>query len=309
MAAFAAALCSHFLARPGLAQQLWAPKGASRYAPPHKPHTKLADLKTRHAAKADWRELVVDDEHLRAEYISSSPGTKVAPRLHPDTREWWVVVEGQIRFEIEGLEPFIASKGSMVQVPMQTIYSMETVGDKPSLRFETNIAGAKTLFPLDAQPPELPGLKWMPVSFRRRPGVYERNNKPHTTFAEVAKLLEEGKVRGTQRVVEDDRGAANFIYGYEKNLPPIDPKNRGHYHPECAEFWLIMAGQIRYAIEGVGVIIANEGDVVYVPKFTFHLPRWHGPGPSCRLAMNGYPNIAHLFQAGEDPEPRRTGAR
>jgi len=41
--------------------------------------------------------------------------------------------------------------------------------------------------------------------------------------------------------------------------------------------------------------------VVYVPKFTFHAPRWYGPGASCRLAMNGYPYIAHLF----DPEPAK----
>jgi hypothetical protein len=75
---------------------------------------------------------------------------------------------------------------------------------------------------------------------------------------------------------------SNIIYGYEMNLPPLDAKNRGHYHPECAEFWLIMAGQIRYPIENYGVIIADEGDVVYAPIFTFHAPRFHGPGPSCR---------------------------
>jgi mannose-6-phosphate isomerase-like protein (cupin superfamily) len=90
---------------------------------------------------------------------------------------------------------------------------------------------------------------------------------------------------------------SNIIYGYEKNLPPLNPKDRGHYHPECAEFWLVMAGQIRYPIENVGVIIAEEGDVVYVPPFTFHAPRFYGPGPSCRLAINGYTNIAHLRDA------------
>ena len=58
-----------------------------------------------------------------------------------------------------------------------------------------------------------------------------------------------------------------------------------------------MSGQIRYAIEGQQVIIASEGDVVYVPKFTFHAPRFYGPGPSCRFAMNGYPDIAHLFES------------
>ena len=90
---------------------------------------------------------------------------------------------------------------------------------------------------------------------------------------------------------------ANIIYGYEKNLPPLNPKDRGHYHANCAEFWLIMAGQIRYPIEGQELIIADEGDVVYVPMYTFHAPRFYGPGPSCRLAMNGFTNIAHLYDA------------
>ena len=56
-----------------------------------------------------------------------------ARRFHPDTREWWVIMDGQIRFDIEGQDSFIATKGSMVQVPMQTIYSMEAIGDKPDV--------------------------------------------------------------------------------------------------------------------------------------------------------------------------------
>lgn len=278
---------------------LWAPKPLKpvAYQPPHKPLTRLADLKTKHAGKANWRQLIVDDEHLRSEYISSAPGTKEPKRLHPDTRAWWVIMDGQIRFEIEGQDQFVASKGSMVQVPMQTVYSMETIGSQPSLRFETQVAGARTLYVNDAEIPKVPGLEWLPIRLPRKPGVYRHNNKPHVTFDELARLLDEKKLTGTQRVVEDDRGAANFIYGHEKNLPPLNPKERGHYHPECAEYWLIMAGQIRYPIEGQGVIIASQGDVVYVPKFTFHAPRFHGPGPSCRLAMNGYPYISHLFDS------------
>jgi len=58
-----------------------------------------------------------------------------------------------------------------------------------------------------------------------------------------------------------------------------------------------MAGQIQYPVEGQPMIIASEGDVVYVPKYTFHAPRFYGEGPSCRLAMNGYANIAHLSEA------------
>jgi quercetin dioxygenase-like cupin family protein len=277
----------------------WAPKPVelTKYVPPHKPLTRIADVRAKHAGKTDWRELVVDDDQLHAEYISAAPGTKVPKQMHPDTREWWVVMDGQIRFDVEGQQPFTASKGWMVQVPMQTIYSMETVGDKPSLRYEVNVAGAKRLFVQEADIPKIPGMDWLHVSVARMPGVYLHGNKPFVTYDELAKGLEEKKLKGTIRIVQDDRGTANFIYGHASDLPPINPKDRGHYHPESCEFWLVMSGQIRYPIEGQGVVIASEGDTVYVPKFTFHAPRWYGDGPSCRLAMNGYPNIAHLFDA------------
>jgi mannose-6-phosphate isomerase-like protein (cupin superfamily) len=75
----------------------------------------------------------------------------------------------------------------------------------------------------------------------------------------------------------------------------LNPNDKGHFHPECPEYWLIMAGQMRFVIEGQGVIIASEGDVVYVPPFTYHAPRFHGPEFSVRLSMNGYPYISHLY--------------
>jgi hypothetical protein len=34
--------------------------------------------------------------------------------------------------------------------------------------------------------------------------------------------------------------------------------------------------------------VADEGDVVYVPPSTFHLARFHGPGPSTRLAITRF---------------------
>ena len=273
----------------------WAPKPVepTKWVPPNKPHTKLSEVRAKHKGKDDWREVAVSDDHLHAEYVSMAAGGKVSRRFHPDTREWWVVMDGQIRFEIETQEPFVATKGSMIQVPMQTIYAMETVGDKPSLRFEVNIAKAKTLYPKDVEPPKTPGINWISVKLGRKPGPYENGNKPHINLYELAKAPN----YSGGRFVHDDRAVSNIIYGYEKNLPPLDEKNRGHYHPECAEFWLIMAGQIRYPIENYGVIIADEGDVVYAPIFTFHAPRFHGPGPSCRLAMNGFTNIAHLRDA------------
>lgn len=275
-------------------QPSWAPKPVEvpKYVPPHKPVTRLADLKKQHAGEANWRQVIVDDDTLHGEYIQSAPGTKISRRFHPDTREFWAVVEGKVKFEIEGQQPVIATRGSLVQVPMQTMYSIETLGDTPALRYEVNVPHVKTFYPMDVKPPEMPGFKWIEAKLNREPGAYDHGNVPHVNLFELAK---NPKFRG-QAFVTDARLFANIIYGYERELPPLDTKNPGHYHPESSESWLIMLGKISYPIEGQGVIIADEGDIVYVPQFTFHAPRYHG-NPSCRLAMNGYPNIAHVRHA------------
>src|ERR1041384_5329377 len=103
------------------------PTKLTPYNPPHKPHTRLEEVKARHKGQAEWSESVIQDDYLWSQYIQSGPGSKVSPRFHPDTREWWVILEGEIRFNIEGQEPFVARRRSMVQAPTQTIYSMETV--------------------------------------------------------------------------------------------------------------------------------------------------------------------------------------
>jgi mannose-6-phosphate isomerase-like protein (cupin superfamily) len=209
-------------------------------------------------------------------------------------------MDGQIRFTIEGQQPFVASKGWMVQVPYRTAYTLETIGDKPSLRFEVNVAHAKTLYPRDEKPPGMPGFDWQLVKLPQPPGAYDRGNKPYIVFDEVAGVFErQPKKDGQYRFINDDRAVGNVIYGYEKDLAPVKPGDRGHYHAECAEFWIILAGQIRYKIEGQDPFIAETGDIVYVPKFTYHLPRFYGPGPSCRLAMNGFPEIGHLFDTSQ----------
>ena len=64
------------------------------WTPPMRPFTRLADVKAQHRGEKEWSEWVVKDEHLWSQYIQSAPGSKVSPRFHPDTREWWVIVEG-----------------------------------------------------------------------------------------------------------------------------------------------------------------------------------------------------------------------
>src|SRR5262245_19104989 len=141
----------------------WAPMPteASKWIAPMRPHWKLSKLLAKHKGQANWSESIVNDATLRAEYISMAPGAKTPRRLHPDTRAGWIVQDGQIRFTSEGQEPFVASKGFLVQVPYRNIYSMETVGDTPSLRLEVNIGGTTTMYPVDEKPAPVPGFDFV----------------------------------------------------------------------------------------------------------------------------------------------------
>jgi quercetin dioxygenase-like cupin family protein len=276
---------------------VWAAKPVETpaYTPPQKPWVKLSDLKAKHKGETGWRELLVDDGRLTGEYVLAAPGTRVGKRLHPDTREWFAVVEGEVRVEIEGQDAFTATRGSLVNIPRQTIYSLETVGDKPSLRFLVNVARAKTLYPQEVEPPSPPpGTGWVKAMVNRTPGQYDQFNQPHLNIHEAAAKNE--KYAGG-RFIRDDKSEMLVIYGYEKNLPPLDPGDKGHFHAESAEFWLVFTGQIRYSFEGQQPFVAGEGDIVYVPANTWHATRFFGADPACRLSITEYVGNTLLLES------------
>jgi mannose-6-phosphate isomerase-like protein (cupin superfamily) len=268
-----------------------APKAPSPgWTGPHRPHTKLADVLARHIGEATWAETVVDDESLQAQWISMAPGEKTLRRMNGDTREWWIVQSGELEFRIEGRVPVVARKGVMVQVPYRTLYEIENLGSEPALRFEVNVARARKLYPLDEAPAPLAGFDYISTRVTGGRGTLG-DDRPVLDFNKV--------VTGEERAgpfVSDDRGFANVIIG---NYQRPQPGNKGHYHEEGGEFWLVMLGKIRYQIEGLPEFEAEEGDVVYVPRQTWHLASFGGSEGlrSCRLAMNGFPYQAHMFEA------------
>ena len=258
----------------------------------HRPHTKLADVLARHKGQADWAETIVDDESLNAQWISMAPGQKTPRRMNGDTREWWIVQSGTLKFTIEGREePIVATKGVMVQAPYRTLYQIENVGTEPALRFEVNVARARKLYPLDETPGPLPGFHFVKTRVDGGRGVLDAQNRQVVDFNKVIS----GEERGSA-FVTDDRSFANLIMG---RYQPPQPGSKGHYHEEGGEFWLIMLGHIRYNIEGLPPFEAEPGDVVYVPRQTWHLASNGGSEGerSCRLAMNGFPYQAHMYEA------------
>src|SRR5262249_39679605 len=132
----------------------WAPKPAAPapYVAPNRPIWRLSDLQKQHAGQKNWTQAIVKTRDFVGEYISMAPGEKTKSVFYADDRVFWVIESGQIRFNIDGQPPFVASKGFLVQVPFRVPYSMETVGDSPSLRFEVRPAGEEPIYPISETP-------------------------------------------------------------------------------------------------------------------------------------------------------------
>src|SRR5258706_1629277 len=206
---------------------VWAPVPVepNPWIAPNKPLAKLSELRSKHAAEPNWTETVVSDNLFHADYISMAPGAKTRRRFHQDNRAWWIVQDGQIRFTIEGQEPFVASKGFIVQVPKRLVYSMETVGDRPSLRFEVTMANSHTMYPADETPTPERGVKYIKASVANAKGSYDAANVPYIDYNQVIAGHPLTKKNPTQFVGDGHDGGyvnvgiANIIRGDPKTQP------------------------------------------------------------------------------------------
>jgi len=275
---------------------VWAPQPVqpNPWIPPNRPISRLAELRAKHAGEQNWSETVVSDNLFRGDYISMAPGAKTPRRFHQDNRAWWIIEDGQIRFQIEGQEPFVASKGFLVQVPHRNVYSMETVGDKPSLRFEVMIANANTMYPADETPAPAPGLTYVKSMVANIKGKYDKGNVPFIDYKQVMAGHPASKENPNQ-FINDPHGIANIIRGDPKKQPPARQDDKGHFHVTGPEFWFILEGQMEFKIGSFPVFVADQGDIVYAPVLAWHRIRFAGEGMATRLAVVGYPN-SHVFQ-------------
>jgi mannose-6-phosphate isomerase-like protein (cupin superfamily) len=269
----------------------WAPQPIklAPFAAPNQLHRKLSDVLARHAGKADWTETEVLTRDYIGQYISMGPGEMTKTLFYADDRVFWVVESGQIRFSIDGEKPFIASKGFLVQVPYRVPYSMETVGDTPSLRFEVRPAGEAPSYPVSETPAPQPGIKYVRADYTGR-GKYDADNKPYLDFQKD--IVERGSEGGG--FVKDDHTWANVIRS--KGIPTPPDTRWGHFHENFAEFWIVLEGQQQFLVEGEKLVTADVGDIVFAPEERWHRATSSGTGMSTRLAITPRPPSLHYTQ-------------
>lgn len=271
------------------------------YHVPNRPLWKLADLKNMHAGQSNWSEPIIKDPEQEASYNSAAPGSKFGRRLHPDTHTLFVVIAGEVRFDVEGQGTIDATRGSVVNILKSTIFSYEVGGDQNALWVHVNPANYQTVYPSADPAPAAPsGQEMIKVAFRHTPAAYGEGNQLHWNLFEAAAKCDIGRVH-----VNEDGLFLDSIYGFANENDPLDkcPNSQvratpsgefepnsifGHMHAGPAEWWIVPVGGIVGRFEGAGEFHAVEGDVLYAAPMTWHQMGYEGDGPSCRLAMGGY---------------------
>lgn len=70
--------------------------------------------------------------------------------------------------------------------------------------------------------------------------------------------------------------------------------NRKHYHPDADENWVIMEGEWEWWIEGIGTTKVKKGDIIVVPRGTWHLIKCVGLEAGVRYAITA-PDVNHVY--------------
>ena len=273
----------------------WSPKPTqpAPYVNGMKPLTKLSDVLADKDPSVSWRQKVVDDQSVKAAWVGLKPGDSMRQKLVQDHRSAFIVWEGAIEVNIPGQTPatFTATKGMMVQVPLRRPYSLTNVGATPSLHFEVHNALRVIIYP---QPTSTAGLPPPPKGNVWFPHRYEQPDSFTSQGTPGSRNFLADPAGSTGPFVNDDRLFMTAIRGANAAVTPD-----AYFKVSGGDAWFVMEGQMGFAVEGLDPMVANPGDIVYIPEGRFHQPWHYGAAFSTGILINGY-----RFGSRHWPEPQ-----
>jgi quercetin dioxygenase-like cupin family protein len=95
-------------------------------------HARVEELKKTKGA-APWVEKIVVNDQIVGTLICQPPGHATDRHYHL-TDEWWVVMDGEIDWEIEDNPVVHARAGDIVFAPARHYHHIRPTGDRPSIR-------------------------------------------------------------------------------------------------------------------------------------------------------------------------------
>lgn len=87
------------------------------------------------------------------------PQVGIPMHVHDNEDELFLILDGEVRFEIDGREPFVAGRGTSVFGPRGVAHAWATHGDKPSHMLVTALqGGVEAMFQELSKLPSPPNL-------------------------------------------------------------------------------------------------------------------------------------------------------
>jgi mannose-6-phosphate isomerase-like protein (cupin superfamily) len=120
------------------------PKAASGDGP-NALRTRVAELVAR-LGPPPWSRRVIQDERQLVTLIANVPGGGNRPHWHAEFDEWWVVMAGELEWELTGGVVVSARKDDIIWVPRGTVHHIRTVGTETSLRLAVAMPPATHYF-------------------------------------------------------------------------------------------------------------------------------------------------------------------
>jgi mannose-6-phosphate isomerase-like protein (cupin superfamily) len=115
-------------------------------------------------------------------------------------------------------------------------------------------------------------------------------NSLHMRIADV--VARSGPPPWSVRLIADERNLVTLIAN------PPGSGNRPHWHKDFDEWWVVLAGRLKWELTGGTVIEAAKDEIVWVPRGTVHHIQNIGNDLSLRMAI-AMPPAVHYFNPCE----------
>ena len=238
-------------------------------------------------AAATRSRVIVRDGRNRVAAISSAEGAPSDPHLHTDFHEWWVILGGEVRYQIGEYGPFVASFGDIVIAPCGFRHDVAPHRGEQCIRL---VVGPETS---NHDIKGIPPARLIPAPYDLPPP-----NRVHTPLSYMIERNGLNKA-WTEEVVINGKDRANMIH----SLP--GEANRAHWHPNCDEWWVVLRGALEWKVGARTPFVAGPGDIVFVEAGYAHEITTVGDESSIRLAVTTPDRIHHYLDDPEAPRPPR----
>lgn len=86
-----------------------------------------------------WSVRIVYNNYISAVMIAQNPGEGNRWHYHDDCDEFWIMLEGSMKWIIDGENEIIANEKNIIYVKRMVKHKMLSIGDKPSIRLSISV--------------------------------------------------------------------------------------------------------------------------------------------------------------------------